>query len=288
LHTYLISEPNVLCCDICHPSLLDQTRPGVSAVAVRKKQLKKGLLNSKVQDELHEWRKSVWKRDFESEVYGPSMILSDSTLNSLASAGPISSLSGLEQVVGKNWTWFGQYGDELLSKLTSLPIPAVIPKPIKPRAAAKRAQEVADVENEEGGMSVNGSVKRRRTNLPTTPRVASSSSSRSNTVQHHDPTVTPVNHSQLAAPSLSPLTRTSVIPPSGLQPQPVYHYPMMPYPTTSLATSVSHRNPMYGSLYYPQVNQQGPQPIFYYPNHYPQYQSAYPHFVTHPSGPPPN
>ena len=58
-----------------------------------------------------------------------------------------------------------QYGDELLSKLTSLSIPAVIPKPTKLRTAAKCVREVV-VENEENGIAANGSGKRRRTNPP--------------------------------------------------------------------------------------------------------------------------
>ena len=55
---------------------------------------------------------------------------------------------------------------ELLSNLTSSSIPAVIPKPTKPRIAAKCAWEVV-VENEENGIAANGSGKRRRTNPPT-------------------------------------------------------------------------------------------------------------------------
>jgi hypothetical protein len=62
-----------------------------------RKQIKKCLLNPKVRDE----QKSLCKCDFEAELYGPSMILSDSTLKLLASADPISSLAGLEQVMGK-------------------------------------------------------------------------------------------------------------------------------------------------------------------------------------------
>ena len=75
-----------------------------------------------------------------------------------------------------------------------------MPKPTKPRTAAKHAREVV-VENEENGIAVNGSGKRRRTNLPTTPTVASlSQSQQSVTVQLEHPT--PVNHS--APTALSP------------------------------------------------------------------------------------
>ena len=89
-----------------------------------------------------------------------------------------------------------QYGDKLLSKLTSLSIP-VIPKPTKPRTAGKHAQEVV-VENDENGIAANGSGKRRRTSSPTTPTVASSSQSQQSVMVQLEHS-TPVNHSAPAA-----------------------------------------------------------------------------------------
>jgi hypothetical protein len=86
------------------------------------------------------------KWDFEDAVFGPSGVLSDDRVEKLSSVGFIGRLNELERVVGADWPWFGQYGDELLEELKKLNIPPMQPKPQKKRAE-KRVHD-SDVEEE--------------------------------------------------------------------------------------------------------------------------------------------
>ena len=148
--TSSLTDPSVPCCDICHPELLNRTRPARSETVKRKPQVKFGLANSDVEDALHEWRKRVWAQDFKNAMFGPTGILTNETVALLASVGPILSLKQLETIVGENWPWFGKYGDNLLTELISLNIPPMIPKPPQPRRT-KRAATNETVTNVGGG-----------------------------------------------------------------------------------------------------------------------------------------
>ena len=79
--------------------------------------------------ELWNWRTRIWERDFEDAVFGPSGILKDKILETLASVGPILQLAELERVVGSQWAWFGKYGDELLAALAEMDMRPMQPKP---------------------------------------------------------------------------------------------------------------------------------------------------------------
>ena len=83
------------------------------------------------------------KRDFEDAVFAPSGVLSDERVENLSSVGFIDRLNELERVVGVDWPWFGQYGDELLKELKKLNIPPMQPKPPKKRAK-KRVHDLED------------------------------------------------------------------------------------------------------------------------------------------------
>ena len=52
----------------------------------------------------------------------------DNMVENLASVGPILHLAELEHVIGPQWAWFGQYGDDLLAALLGMSIP---PRPQK-------------------------------------------------------------------------------------------------------------------------------------------------------------
>jgi hypothetical protein len=72
--------------------------------------------------------------------------LSDERIENLTSIGPIGRLNELEQVVGMDWPWFGQYGDNLLEELKKLDIP-----PMQPKQQQKRAEKrtVSDLEDKQ-------------------------------------------------------------------------------------------------------------------------------------------
>ena len=103
--------------------------------------LKLGIPNSEVVQAIHEWRRKIRDRDFPQAIFGPSGFLSDETVESLASVGPILSLIHLEKVVGGNWPWFGKYGDELLEAFKKMSIPPLQPKPRQPRGQKKALSE---------------------------------------------------------------------------------------------------------------------------------------------------
>jgi hypothetical protein len=102
-----------------------------------------GIPNKVVLAAVHEWCSSIWEQDFKGSVFGPSGILTDSTVEALASVGPILSLIHLEKVVGESCPWFAKYGDSLLSKLISLSIPPMQPK-LRQTRADKRVLEDGD------------------------------------------------------------------------------------------------------------------------------------------------
>jgi hypothetical protein len=117
----------------------------------RKAQIKFGLVNTNVEDALHEWRKHVWAQDFKNAMFGPTGILTNEKLAALSSVGPILSLKELESIVGENWPWFGKYGDNLLTELISLNIPPMIPKPPQPKRTKRTATNETNVGQGSGG-----------------------------------------------------------------------------------------------------------------------------------------
>lgn len=54
-HTYSYTDPTVPCCDICHPQLLELTRPGIAPMMPRQKAVKRGVPCEAVQDRLARW-----------------------------------------------------------------------------------------------------------------------------------------------------------------------------------------------------------------------------------------
>ena len=121
------SGPTVPCCDLCDPTLLDLVRPGSPDSSSRSQNLKIGMVNKDVAEELRGWRSRVWERDHGESLFGPEGILTDNMVDNMASVGPMLRLAELERVVGSQWAWFGQYGDDLLSTLLGMSIPPMIP-----------------------------------------------------------------------------------------------------------------------------------------------------------------
>lgn len=92
------------------------------------------MVNETVRAAIQQWRSQILKRDFEDAVFAPSGFLSDERVETLSSVGFIDRLNELERVVGVDWPWFGQYGDELLEELKKMNIPPMQLKPPKKRA----------------------------------------------------------------------------------------------------------------------------------------------------------
>ena len=113
-------------------------RPGCPDLSRRNQNLKTGVINENVAKEIRGWRSRVWERDYGESLFGPEAILSDDVVKNLASVGPILHLAELERVVGSQWAWFGEYGDDLLAKLLAMSIPPMTPKALEARGT-KRA-----------------------------------------------------------------------------------------------------------------------------------------------------
>ncbi|KAJ7573001.1 P-loop containing nucleoside triphosphate hydrolase protein, partial [Mycena floridula] len=134
-----VPNPTTACCDLCNPELLDRIRPAPPLKTPRQSTIKKGTPAKSVQQSLHAWRTLVFKRDFRRSLFGPSGILRDETVELLASVGPIRSRQVLEKVLAGQWSWYEQYGDELLSCLLEMEMPNVLLKPKKPRGTKRAA-----------------------------------------------------------------------------------------------------------------------------------------------------
>ncbi|KAH7903998.1 P-loop containing nucleoside triphosphate hydrolase protein [Hygrophoropsis aurantiaca] len=163
--------PTVPCCDICDPSLLDLTRPGLPPDNKRQSTIKRGEICKTVQLKLHGWRTEVRRRDLPKSLISPSAILPDSVLDLLSSVGPIESEGQLDQLVS-GWVWYRRYGEELFKLMATLEIPPMKPLPKKPRGK-KRTIADAEIETEDFGNGANISTqtageplrKRQATNL---------------------------------------------------------------------------------------------------------------------------
>ncbi|KAJ7576423.1 P-loop containing nucleoside triphosphate hydrolase protein [Mycena floridula] len=136
------AAPTVPCCDICDPSLLDRTRPGRSLIRKRRAAAKKGLPCISTQEALHLWRCEIHERDFQGSLFPASGLMSDKTLELLASVGPVvKQKAKLTNILVEEWQWFEKYGDELHARLLTLEIPEFMPLPKKTAQSKRKAAE---------------------------------------------------------------------------------------------------------------------------------------------------
>jgi hypothetical protein len=71
----------------------------------------------------------------------------DETIALLSSVGPIGSRENLETILAGQWTWWGEYGEELYSCLGALAIPPMVPLPPKRRGAKRRLEGAVEEED---------------------------------------------------------------------------------------------------------------------------------------------
>lgn len=148
-----------LCCDLCHPALLDCTRPGAPPRKARKRASKKSAVCEATRSALIKWRSTVHERDYPDALWAATGILSDNLVEVLASAGPIDTKERLWALVGSQWKWDRDYGDELLTTVKLIPRDPM-PEPVelsqralalvgKPKPRKRKAKE--DVDDDDGG-----------------------------------------------------------------------------------------------------------------------------------------
>ena len=173
----------------------------------------------------------ILKRDFEDAVFAPSGILSDDRVENLSSVGFIGRLNELERVVGVDWPWFGQYGDELLEELKKLNIPPMQPKPQKRRAEKRVHQEEEEyshgdqhvTKKKRGQKQFAPSPTQNPTRTPIAVTVDPAPPSYSATLTHHSTTPSAIPNSYV--------THQHYATPQGLQ-IPYNPYTFLRYPYT--------------------------------------------------------
>ncbi|THV08508.1 P-loop containing nucleoside triphosphate hydrolase protein [Dendrothele bispora CBS 962.96] len=175
----LKNELTVPCCDLCDASLLNRTRPALpKKSSTRRKTSKKSEEPFQpVQTALQKWRVKTYQKDFKGSVFGPSAILPDDLIHELASVGPFSTMSRLENVLGGRWFWFSQYGKDLWGELCKITIPEL---PVKSASKRTRQEQDGDGEKTEGTRKTkkarHGSEKETSTVMPLTTRTVKEAS----------------------------------------------------------------------------------------------------------------
>ncbi|KAJ7583741.1 P-loop containing nucleoside triphosphate hydrolase protein, partial [Mycena floridula] len=135
----LVPAPTVPCCDICCPELFDQTRPGPTVVQKCQSQLKRGVPCNSTQEALHEWRQKIHAQDFPKSMFPASAVLSDATVDLLASLGLSMNIrKTFDGALGSQWKWFEKYGDELHEELGRMEIPTFVALPKKTRGTKQK------------------------------------------------------------------------------------------------------------------------------------------------------
>ena len=211
--------------------------------------------------ELQNWRARVWERDFEDAVFGPSGILKDEILETLASVGPILRLAELERVVGSQWAWFGKYGDELLAALAEIDMRPMQPKPPQIRGTKRPAAAQDMIEEGQKERTTKKSCLDIQDQASSAPTPVKSTGSLPSVF----PTFVSPFHHALAHPTFlsTPLPSPSQVQPSSL-PAAAFSAPFSTPPTRAHQSNFA-TNPYYSNLMnYPSV----PSP-YYSPFHYP-------------------
>jgi hypothetical protein len=227
------------------------------------------MVNKDVAEGIKRWRSQVWVRDYGDSLFGPEGILTDVMVKNLASVGPILRLAELELVVGSQWAWFGQYGDDLLAVLLGMSIPPVMPKAPEVRGTKRLAAQLAAQEERGLGCALadNGGRKERaakkarvetdaseepRPAAPTLPHVNVNTTFTPPARFHPPPTFYPATH--LATPIVSQTRSSSSIysaSPSTLPTTPITHHAvttngfMLPYPITYYSSYPYHMPTFY-------------------------------------------
>ncbi|KAF4622101.1 hypothetical protein D9613_009530 [Agrocybe pediades] len=267
-------NPTAPCCDICDPTLLNRTRPSPPDVAPRKVPIKTGAVNQTVKLTLQEWRRKVWKRDFEKAMFNASVILKDETLEKLSSVGPVEGVKDLERVVGEDWPWLEKYGDELIQTMAALSI-APMEARSAPKRAPKRTLASADDNGEDDGQELVDRRKKRATEAGTS----------------NPALITSVNHGIVGVPALPRSEPQPRVQETTAHAPYFPYYPMLPQAPTfsnhamNPPAQMPHGTAAYYS-YYTHPSYPMPPPMY---SHYIQYHQqptyTFPHMQSPPTNP---
>jgi hypothetical protein len=147
---------------------LDRTRPGPSVARKRQSRAKKGVPCASTQEALHQWRTRIHQCDFSRSLFPPSALLSDSTLDFLASVGPVVKIKKrMDELLAGQWKWIAKYGDELHGEFIGMDIPALVPLPRKSRVSERKdALADAGIFGEQPPTAGSAPKRQKRANVP--------------------------------------------------------------------------------------------------------------------------
>lgn len=130
-----LKAPQVPCCDICHPELLDLVRADTRQRGTRVPQVPKREPNKKIRDALYDWRRLVHKRDFPRAVFTASSFLPTDAIDLIAKLTPSADI--IKQHMHIRWRWWDEYG----TSLTEAVLQAAGVATQAPSATAAQAEE---------------------------------------------------------------------------------------------------------------------------------------------------
>lgn len=126
--THLPTEvPQALCCDLCNPTLFNNTRPSKPVVASRQKKTKKGPPVDSMREALYTWRRSVKRDLYPQAMWAPHAILDNASCELLSSIGPIPTMDLLAAQLRTTWARWDELGESLFKMVSNLEIPPIAP-----------------------------------------------------------------------------------------------------------------------------------------------------------------
>ncbi|GJF00845.1 hypothetical protein PsYK624_171470 [Phanerochaete sordida] len=127
---------HVLCCDNCHPELLDCTRPEHPPKAKQRHTPKKGEFDEHTRDLLEIWRDALYNMAFADSFLPPSSVLHNDIIELLACYGRLE-YAELEVLLNLRWLWWTTHGLALHEFFETLPERVVKDRPSKSDGAQK-------------------------------------------------------------------------------------------------------------------------------------------------------
>lgn len=244
LHTALES-----CCDLCHPALLDRTRPGPPPQKARANGSKKTGVCVDLKLKLEAWRTSIIGTQYSAFPFAPSAILSDSLLETISSIGPIDSYEDLHELLEPQWKFWKRHGQSLWDTIKEVPRDKFLSGAAGTGDVSRKRKERDDGEGD-------GGQKEKQTTPPSIEPSAPSMSTMtgpSTSITTPGPTTPhpvvpayrfPSGHSQLTQlPAPTPYYHPSM-------PYWPYSYSYYPYPYTPVPSFPSSGHQTQSSVYY--------------------------------------
>ena len=163
----------VLCCNNCHPELLDRTRPGVTPrkkALISKSAASKGEPDPHTQARLEEWREEVFNESFANSLLSRSSVLDDDLIVLLSCYGRLS-YSAVHDLLASQWVWWPVHGRRLSELMESLAEREEHSLPATPKRRRKKRKRATSSEPSE---EWNVRFQEPEVCIPSTPAVGTS------------------------------------------------------------------------------------------------------------------